>query len=123
MSASGQPRDALADYLRALRYSPSDRKILLEVAELYRQLDQPERALQTLQALADSYAPGEDHNNCYILTGLAYTALGRYNDAIESLSTALMRDKPTPEILCGLGEAELLAGHSNEAAAGRPNKP
>jgi len=115
MRASGQPRQALADYLRALRYAPGDSKILLEIAELYRQLDQPERALQTLQVLADTYAPGEEPQQVLYLTGLAYTALGRHSDAVESFTAALMRDKPTPEILCRLGEAELLAGHTDEA--------
>lgn len=116
MQASGQTRQALADYLRALRYSPGDRKILLEVGELYRQLDQPERALQTLQALADSYAPGEEPQEVLYLTGLAYNALGRYDDAVETLSAALLHNKPTPEILYQLGEAELLAGHPEEAS-------
>jgi tetratricopeptide (TPR) repeat protein len=51
------------------------------------------------------------------LTGLAYTALARYNDAVEIFTTALVRDKPTPELLYRLGEAELLAGHPDEAAA------
>ncbi len=115
MLASGQPRQALADYLRALGYAPGDSKILLEVAELYRQLDQPERALQTLQVLADSYAPGEEPQQVLYLTGLAYTALGRPGDAVDSFSAALIRDKPTPEILYRLGEAELLAGHQDEA--------
>ena len=115
MLASSQPRQALADYLRALGYAPGDSKILMEVAELYRQLDQPERALQTLQVLTDSYAPGEEPQQVLYLTGLAYTALGRPGDAVESLSAALIRDKPTPEILYRLGEAELLAGHQDEA--------
>ncbi|MGD0519603.1 MAG: tetratricopeptide repeat protein [Thermoguttaceae bacterium] len=116
MRASGQPRQALADYLRALGYDPGDRKILIEAAELYRQLDEPERALQTLEVLADSYAPGEEPQQVLYLTGLAYTALGRHGDAVDSFSAALMRDKPTPEILFRLGEAELLAGHADEAA-------
>jgi tetratricopeptide (TPR) repeat protein len=115
MMATGQPRQALADYLRALGYAPGDAKILIEVAELYRQLDQPERALQTLQVLADSYAPGEEPQQVLYLTGLAYSALGRPGDAVESFSAALIRDKPTPEILYRLGEAELLAGHQDEA--------
>ena len=115
MLASGQTRQALADYLRALGYAPGDSKILLEVAELYRQLDQPERALQTLQVLADSYAPGEEPQQVLYLTGLAYTALGRPGDAVDSFSAALIRDKPTPEILYRLGEAELLAGRQDEA--------
>ncbi len=115
MRASGQPRQALADYLRALGYAPGDRKILIEVAELYHQLDQPERALQTLQVLADSYAPGEEPQQVLYLSGMAYSALGRPGDAMESFSAALIRDKPTPEILFRLGEAELLAGHQDEA--------
>jgi tetratricopeptide (TPR) repeat protein len=116
MRASGQHRQALADYLRALGYAPADNKILLEVAELYHQLDQPERALQTLQVLADSYAPGEEPRQVLYLTGLAHTALGRHGDAVDSFSAALLRDKPTPEILYRLGEAELLAGRTDEAA-------
>jgi tetratricopeptide (TPR) repeat protein len=117
MRASSQPRQALADYLRALGYAPGDNKILLEVAELYRELDQPERALQTLQILADSYAPGEEPQKVLYLTGIAYTALGRGNEAVESLTAALLRDKPSAEILFRLGEAELLAGRTDEAFA------
>ncbi len=117
MRASGQPRQALADYLRALGYDPGDRKILIEVAELYRQLDQPERALQTLQVLADSYAPGEEPQQVLYLTGLAYSALGRPGDAVDCFSAALIRDKPTPEILFHLAEAELLAGNQDQALA------
>jgi tetratricopeptide (TPR) repeat protein len=116
MRASGQPRQALADYLRALGFAPDDRKILIETAELYRQLDEPERALQTLQALADSYAPGEEPRQVLYLTGLAYAALGRHGDAADIFSAALIRDKPTPEILYRLGEAELLAGRMDAAA-------
>ena len=50
--------------------------MLREVAELYRQLNQPERALQTLQLLAETYSPGEEPADCLYLTGLAYVALG-----------------------------------------------
>ena len=114
--AAGQPRQALADYLRALGYAPSDRAILLEIAELHRQLNQPERALQTLQTLADTYSPGEEPGQVLYLMGLAYVALGRYDDGVESLSAAVTRAKPTPEMFCRLGEAELLAGHPAEAA-------
>ena len=32
LRAAGQPRDALADYLRALNYAPKDRAALMEVA-------------------------------------------------------------------------------------------
>jgi tetratricopeptide (TPR) repeat protein len=117
LRAAGDPQQALADCHRALRYAPDDRRILLEVAELQRQLNQPERALQTLQCVADTYAPGEESQQVLHLTGMAYMALGRYDDAVESLSTAVTRETATPEVFCRLAEAQWLAGHPAEAAA------
>lgn len=115
MQAGGEPREALADYLRALNYAPNERVILLQVAELHRQLNQPDRALQTLQTLADTYAAGEEPAQVLYLQGLAYVAIQRYDDGVESFAAAISRGKPTPEMLCQLGQAELLAGHPAEA--------
>ena len=117
MRAAGQKPQALADFHRALGYAPGDRQILLEVAELYRQLNQPQRALATLQALADTYNPGEEPRDVLHLTALAYKALGRYEDAVESLATAVIRQTPTAELFYDLGDAELLAGRPDAAAA------
>jgi tetratricopeptide (TPR) repeat protein len=115
LRAAGETQAALDDSLRALRYAPDDRRILLEVAELQRQLNQPERALQTLQQLADTYAPGEESQQVLHLTGMAYMALGRYDEAVESLSAAAARETATAELCCRLGEAQRLAGHPAEA--------
>jgi tetratricopeptide (TPR) repeat protein len=118
MQASGDLGQALADYQRAVGYLPSDRAILLEVAELYRQLRQPQRALETLQSLAETYySPAEVPQQVHYLTGLAYSATGRWDDAAESLSTAATCGPPTPEILYRLGEARWSAGHPAEASA------
>jgi tetratricopeptide (TPR) repeat protein len=117
MQAAGQPQQALADQLRALGYAPGDRAILMQVAELYRQLNQPERALQTLQNLSETYSPGEEPADVLYLLGIAYVAAGRYDDGVESLAAAVIRGDPTPEMYYRLGEAELLAGHPAEAAA------
>lgn len=116
MRAIGQPGDALADCLHALNYAPNDRAILREVAELHRQLNQPDRALQALQTLAETYPAGEEPGQVLYLTGLAYVALGRYDDGVESLSAAISRQQPTAEMFCHLGEAQLLAGHPPAAA-------
>ncbi|NUQ63019.1 MAG: tetratricopeptide repeat protein [Pirellulales bacterium] len=115
--ARGMPRQALADFHRALQFDPLERDVLLEVAELYQQMNQPERALVTLQSLADSYPPGEEPQKVLFLEGLACSALGRYDDAVEKFTAAVARDKPTAEILCRLGEAELAAGRPARAAA------
>ncbi len=114
--AAGQPREALAQYLRALAYAPSDRTILWEIAELHRQLNQPDRAIQTLQTLADTYSPGDEPGCVLYALGVAYMALGRYDDGVESLAAAVARGRPTAAMFCRLGEAQLLAGHPAEAS-------
>ena len=113
---TGDLRQALADYHRALGYAPGDRQILLETAEVYRQQNEPQRALETLQSLADTYSPGEEPQQVFYLLGLAYVALQRYDDGIDSFLTALARDRPTPEILYRLGEAQWLAGQAGNAS-------
>jgi tetratricopeptide (TPR) repeat protein len=114
-SALGQPRPALAQYQRALGYAPEDHELPLLVAETYRQLNMPERALVTLQSLAESYPRGEEPQRVLYLEGLAMTALGRYDDAMRVLSAAAHREAPTPEILSQLAEAQLLSGRVAEA--------
>jgi tetratricopeptide (TPR) repeat protein len=117
MWQTGKPQEALADYLRALGYAPKDRDVLLEIAELYRQLNQPDRALQTLQTLAETYSPGEEPGRVEYLLGMAYAALGRRDDAVESLATAASRGNATPDLFCLLGNVQLSAGRFHEAFA------
>jgi tetratricopeptide (TPR) repeat protein len=106
MVSTGDLPQALADFQRALGYSPDDRQILLDVAEVYRQMDRPQRALETLQQLAETYSPGEEPQNVLYLQGLACLALERHDDAIESLSAAAVRGKSSPEILFRLADAQ-----------------
>jgi len=121
MRALGRTPQALADFHRALGYAPNDRQILREAALLHYQSNRPQRALATLQTLADTYPPGEEPQEVLYLSGLVQIALGRYEAAAASFSAALRRAKPTPEIYCRLGEAELLAGRANAAAAAARN--
>ncbi|NQT38226.1 MAG: tetratricopeptide repeat protein [Planctomycetes bacterium] len=117
MRADEQPRRALSDFHRALTYAPNDQAMLLEIAELHRQLNQPQRALATLHSLVDTYPPGETPGRVIFLEGLAYKALGRWDDAASRLATAATHGNPTPEILFHLGEAQHLAGHHHAAAS------
>jgi tetratricopeptide (TPR) repeat protein len=117
MCAAGDFRQALGDYHRALGYAPNERQILLDVAEAYRQLNEPQRAMLTLQKLNDTYPPGEEPPQVMHLLGLAYSATGRYDDAVETLTAAMLRDRPTPELLARLAEIQLARGHGEEAAS------
>lgn len=116
MRATGRPRQALGDYHRALGLAPDDRSVQLEIAELYRQLNEPQRALAALQSLADSYSPGEEPEEVLYLQGLAYAAMERWGDAATSFSAAARREPPTPEVLFHLARARLLAGDPAAAA-------
>lgn len=109
-SATGQPREALAFYHRALGYAPEDSSVAILVAEAYRQLNEPDRALVALQSLATRYSHGEEPQQVLYLQGLALGALGRHDDAAHCLAQAARRERPTGEILYRLAEAELLAG-------------
>ena len=128
MLSAGQFEESLADYHRALGYAPNDRKILLQIARLYHQTNRPDRELATLQSLADSYSPGEEPQHVLRRLGAAMVAMGRYDDGIQTLTTALDRGNPTPEILYNLSEAEMSVGNldratlaAREALSIRPN--
>jgi protein O-GlcNAc transferase len=117
MRQLGKPQEALADYLRALGYDPKNRDALLETAELYRIQNEPDRALQTLQTLAETYPAGEEPGRVEYLLGAAYAALGRRDEAIESLAAAASHGNATADLYCLLGEVQFSAGRYPQAFA------
>ena len=112
---TGQFELALGDLHRALEFNHVDRQLLLETAELYRQLNRPQRALATLTSLCDTYAPGEEPQQVLYLEGLSLSAMGRHDDATDAYALALDHGPPTPELLARLSESELAAGRTQEA--------
>jgi tetratricopeptide (TPR) repeat protein len=112
---AGDLRQAMADFQRALGDQPNNPVVLEQLAELYRRMGQPERALTALQTLIDSYPPGEEPPRALHLQGLALTALGRHDAAVESYELAIRRGGPSPDLLCHLGEAEFAAGRRDDA--------
>ena len=114
-SAAGQSRQALAEYQRSLGYAPQCHEVAIQIAETYRQLNQPERALLTLQAVADDYSRDSVPQQVLYLQGLAMVALSRYGDAAATFGQAARAERPTAEILCHQAEAEMLAGRVPQA--------
>jgi tetratricopeptide (TPR) repeat protein len=108
---------ALADLHRAAGYDPGDRQVISETAAVYRSLGQPQRALESMQSLVETYSPGEEPQQVLYWTGLDYLALRRYDDAAASLTTALSRDRPTAELLFSLGQAQYGCGRTEYASA------
>lgn len=117
MRASGNTSQALADYHRALSLAPDDSTISCEMASLYLELGQPQRALLAIQGLAERYSPGDEPQEVLYYQGLSYLAMQRFEEAAESLTAAAVRERPTAEILYRLAEAQRGAGRLDEALA------
>jgi tetratricopeptide (TPR) repeat protein len=113
--ASGDMRQAMADFQRALACQPGDPTTLEQLAELYRRMGQPERALTALQTWIDTYPPGDEPPRALHLQGLALASLSRHEAAVESYDLAIRRGGPSPDLYCHLAESELAAGHSEQA--------
>jgi tetratricopeptide (TPR) repeat protein len=107
MQAGGNHRQALSDWQRALSLDPRNAYLLEELAQAYRRVGQPERALTAVQALIDTFPPGEESARSLHLQGLALAELGRHDMALVSYEQALDRDGPTPDLLCDLGRTAL----------------
>jgi len=112
----GQRDRALADLQQSLRYGPQSQEVLLEVAQLQYALGRPQRSLTTLHHLMDVFAPGEETQTALWLEGLAYRALERHQDAVESLHAASLRGQPQPDLLCELAKAEFASGRPEAAS-------
>jgi len=111
----GDLQAALADTQRSLTFEPRRREVLRQSADLYAALQQPNRALCSLQALADTYAPGEEPQELFVAQGYAYAALNRSYEAAKSLRSACERGPASTDLLLALAGAETSAGQSVEA--------
>ncbi len=112
----GNASRALADLQQALRFSPHHPDILLQVAEVQYELGRPQRCLTLLHRLLDTYPPGEEPQPVLWLEGLAYGAMERHQDAVESLAAASLRAQPPANLLYQLACAEQSAGQTSAAA-------
>jgi tetratricopeptide (TPR) repeat protein len=113
--SQGELEDALSDYHRALESDPNNRQLLYESAEIYRQLNKPQRSLAMLGTLRETYVASEEPPQLYALEGAAYLAMGRHNEAIQSLSTVVQR-APSAEAWAALSNAQQKAGLWDNAA-------
>jgi tetratricopeptide (TPR) repeat protein len=106
---------ALADYHRALSFQRSYPRVQMAVAEIYRAQCRYMRALATLRCLADGYAGNDRPQGVLFLEGLVLKDLGRYEEAVQSLSAAAKSGQPSRELLYHFAEAQMLAGDAGNA--------
>lgn len=115
MQAAGNYGEALASYHRALAVQEHYPHVQLAIADVYRAQRKPQRALATLTALEDRYGPGQAPAIVLVNQGLALKELGRYDDAVETLTLAVQRGSTLADTYCELADAQLQTGDSVNA--------
>lgn len=112
----GQSEQALECYQRALIHNADDTDTRVALAEIYHQLGRPQRALATLDQLADSRPTEAIPAEAWILKGQAFAALGEQPDAQHCLrQAAACSEAGDPELLLKLAELQYRAGDLAEA--------
>lgn len=111
----GRSQDALSDLHRALHLDPGSRQAMLLLAEVNRSLNRPQAALASLQQLLETFADGQQPQHPLVLQGLAYEALGRYDEALESVSLACQHGPKHPDLLCHLARLQWQNGDGARA--------
>jgi Tfp pilus assembly protein PilF len=112
--ASGQGDEALAVYHRALSLQPHFPEVQVAVADLYHQSNRPQRALATLQSLAEQYPPGSVPSDVLFREGIVLKQLGRHQEAADCLAAAAQTTH-SPDVLFELAHARFLAGDLTNA--------
>jgi tetratricopeptide (TPR) repeat protein len=113
--AEGSRTEALASYHRALCYQPQYPEVQLALADVHSQDGKPQRALATIQALADHYPAGQIPSDVSHRQGLVLRSLGRYQESATCLAAAARQPGPSVDLLYDLARSQDLAG--DKAAA------
>lgn len=108
--------EALQSYHRALICQPNNPDVQLEIAELYRILHRPQRALATLDRMVDSQGGEQTSARAWMLKGQALADLGQRKDAQDCLQRAAAHAEDSEiELLIQLAESQFQAGELAEA--------
>jgi tetratricopeptide (TPR) repeat protein len=108
--ALGQRDAALASFHQALSLRASYPDVQLAIAAIYGEQNRPQRALATLQTLADSFPPGQVPDEVLVQEAFACRALGRYQDAAGKLALVCDSGAASADLYCELARTHLLAG-------------
>ena len=108
---SGQPEQALEEYLRAAKADPSQSKLVIETAHRLLQANRTQPALELLQkAAGHPQAPGDVH----AMLARAYIQSGETNAAIIANQTAIRKNPQALGAYMNLADIYFHLGHSKE---------
>lgn len=124
--------EALDCYHRSLIYRADAPQVQIALAEIYRQIGKPQRALATLNNLADHYSPEQIPPRAWLLKGQALADLNEDAEAKRCLRLAtqyagesqcgLLLELASAQYDCGdLAEARLCLGRVLQQEPSNPN--
>jgi tetratricopeptide (TPR) repeat protein len=115
--ARGQLNEALAAYQRSISYCEHQPRVQMAIANIYQRQQRPQRALSTLETLAEQYPPQEIPADVYAARGVCLQQLHRSQDALEMFAQAVRCGQPTPDLLMQYAAAQSQAGDYPAALA------
>ncbi len=113
--AKGNMSAALAHFHRAIGYQPKMPDVQIQIAETYQQMNQPLRALSTVEQLLSQYPPDRQPERALLAKGVALMSIQHVSSAIDVLQVASQRENVSSEVFVRLGQAQLLAGQTSQA--------
>jgi tetratricopeptide (TPR) repeat protein len=112
---NGAWREALASYHKALSVQPDFPEVQMAVARLYLEHQRPQRALSTMQAMADQYPVDQQPANVLYWQGVVLKSLERYAQAADCFALADERGLHTADLLYQLAETRYRTGDLAQA--------
>ncbi len=113
--SQGELSQAAADFHQALSCDNQRRDALLGLAEIHRANHEPQRALVNLQALADTYGPGQVPREIIEQEAQALLALNRPADAAAQFTMACRCGAPSLPLWIATADCQIRAGNVNGA--------
>ena len=111
-----QFEEALTSYHRALSDQPKLPEVQIALAEIYRELGRPQRALATLDAMTDGQSKEQISPDAWMLKGLALADLGETSAAKNCLrNAALCCGDEVSDMLLAVAQRQIEAGDYAEA--------
>jgi Tfp pilus assembly protein PilF len=108
-------QESLDCYSRSLIFQKNAPTVQVSLAEIYRQLGRPQRALATLTSLEYDYPEDKVPPRAWLLKGLAYSDLGETENAKKYMQLAARHAGDSTELMMELAQAQYQTGDLVEA--------
>ena len=115
LQGQGSRTESLASFHRALTLQQHYPEVQLALAEIYSEQGRPQRALATLQSLADSLPADQVPVEVLVGRGWCCGSWAATDDAARSLAQAANRGNPPVDLLYELARTQLAAGDTAAA--------